>query len=64
MRLNINLDDKLLADVMDYADKMHLNRTAAISCLLSQALSSKAGVVSLTELNGLLQEFRALGAGR
>lgn len=56
MRLNINLDDKLLADVTDYADKLHINRTAAISVLLSQALSSNAGVAALTELNRLLQD--------
>lgn len=55
MRLTMNLDDELVSHVEEYALKMHINRTAAISVLLSQALSANAGIDALVSLNSMVQ---------
>lgn len=60
MRLNMNVDDNLIADVDAYASKMHITRTAAVAVLLSQALSANAGMEALTQLNGLIQSPEGL----
>lgn len=39
-RLQINIDGDLLRDVDAYAEGLHINRTAAVSVLLSRALQS------------------------
>lgn len=38
MRININLDDKLLSRIDEYAKDKYVNRTSAICVLLSNAL--------------------------
>lgn len=55
VRINLNMDEGLLRDLDSYANKMHITRTAAISVLISQALSSNAGIDALTQLNSLMQ---------
>lgn len=60
VRINLNMDEGLLRDLDSYANKMHITRTAAISVLISQALSSNAGIDALTQLNSLMQSPDAL----
>lgn len=40
-RLNVNMTVELLEQVDDYADKMNINRSAAINMLVSTALEQK-----------------------
>ena len=40
-RLNVNMTVELLEQVDDYADKMNINRSAALNMLVSTALEQK-----------------------
>lgn len=71
MRLTLNIDDELISRVEEYAEEMHINRSAAISVLLSQAVSANNGMQALIELNSLIRSEQAknvdvptMGAGR
>lgn len=54
-RIMINLDEDLVAKVDAYADKLHINRTAAVSVLLSQACEQAE---FLTQFPVLLQAYQ------
>lgn len=53
-RLNVNMTVELLEQVDDYADKMNINRSAAINMLVSTALEQK-NVFGM--MDNLLKEF-------
>lgn len=40
-RVVINLDEELVKKIDSYAERMHINRTAAVSALLSSAVSKQ-----------------------
>lgn len=50
VKLICNLDERLLSQVDDYANMLHITRTAAVSVLLSRALQTEKMADSLTEL--------------
>lgn len=55
-KIMISIDEALLKDVEDYANKMHLNRSASFSVLCSTALQAQKSIDTLTEL---LNAYRA-----
>lgn len=59
-KIMLNLDEALLTDIEEYAGKMHLNRTAAISVLCSTALQ---GIKSIDTLDELTKTLKALQLG-
>lgn len=59
-RINCYLDDSLVAKIDDYAAKMHISRTSAISVLLSSRFEQTASVETLAELTKMLG---SMGAG-
>lgn len=50
VRLNVNLEDKVLARIDEYAKEMFITRTAAIAVLCSQALDYQQVIYSLPRL--------------
>jgi metal-responsive CopG/Arc/MetJ family transcriptional regulator len=62
MRININVDDELLAKIDDYAGEKYINRTSAICVLLSNALQANdinksfASFKDLSELKELIDK--------
>lgn len=49
-RININFDDELLQKVDDYAKKLGINRTAAISVLCGAQLEQKDALSVMYQL--------------
>ena len=49
-RLNINMPVELVERVDEYADKVNVNRTAAINMLVSTALEQKNAIDMMKEL--------------
>lgn len=43
-KLAVNVDETLIEKIDIYANSLHINRTAAVSVLLSQALETKEGL--------------------
>ncbi len=50
VRVTVNLTPELVERVEKYAEKLNINRTAAVSVLLSQALDTQAGMQTLGTL--------------
>lgn len=55
-RINMNLEEDLLQTLDDYAKSMHVNRSAAVSMLLSQVFYEKKAVATIGDL---LEVYRA-----
>lgn len=49
-RINLNLDEELLKQLDDYAEKMHVNRSSALSFLLSQKFQSDKMIESMPDM--------------
>lgn len=47
VRVTVNLTPELVEKVERYAEKLNINRTAAVSVLLSQALDAHSGMDAL-----------------
>lgn len=47
VRLNVNLEDKMMARIDEYAKAMNITRTSAITVLCSQALDYQQVINSL-----------------
>ena len=57
-RLNMNMPMELLEQVDDYADKMNINRSAAINMLVSTALEQKNVMGMMDDLLNVINEAR------
>lgn len=57
-RLNVNMTVELLEQVDDYADKMNINRSAAINLLVSTALEQKNVMGMMDDLLNVINEVR------
>lgn len=57
-RLNMNMPMELLEQVDDYADKMNINRSAAINMLVSTSLEQKNVVEMMDNLLKEINEAR------
>lgn len=55
-RLVANVTVELLEQIDEYAERMNINRTSAVSVLLSQALNSQRAMSDLGELLKLYQQ--------
>ena len=60
-KVQVNLDASLVDRVDDYAKTIHVNRTAAISVLLSRALQAEK---SMKDLGRLLDAYDAEKGGQ
>lgn len=49
-RINLNLDEELLKQLDDYAEKMHVNRSSALSFLLSQKFQSDKMIENMPDM--------------
>ena len=49
-RINLNLDEELLKQLEDYAEKMHVNRSSALSFLLSQKFQSDKMIENMPDM--------------
>lgn len=58
-RVTFNLPSNLVNQVDAYGDSMHINRTSAVSVLLSMALNSQKAMSDMGELLRLYQEEQA-----
>lgn len=58
-RLNTNMPVELVARVDEYADKLSINRSAAINVLVSLALDSNQAVVTLGDIMKIIREEQA-----
>ena len=58
-RLNTNMPVELVARVDEYADKLSINRSAAINILVSLALDSKQAVLTLGDIVKVIREEQA-----
>lgn len=56
VRVTVNLTPELVERVEKYAEKLNINRTAAVSVLLSQALDTQAGMQTLSTLAELSKQ--------
>jgi hypothetical protein len=61
-RMNFNMDTELAKQVDAYAASMHINRTAAISVLVSQALQGLKVGDALAELSAQIKLAREQGS--
>ena len=48
-RLNLNLDEELVRQLDDYASKMHISRTSALSILLWQFFKNQKSIQTIYE---------------
>lgn len=55
VRVTVNLTPELVDRVEAYAERMNVNRTAAVSVLLSDALDQKQ---AMGTLNAMMEEFK------
>lgn len=68
-KIMISVDEDLLADIEDYAKRMHLNRSASFSVLCSTALQAQKNMNTIDELmraykaEKTAQESKQEGAG-
>lgn len=58
-RLNTNMPVELVARVDEYANKLSINRSAAINVLVSLALDSQEAVVTLGDMMKIVREEQA-----
>ena len=49
-RVNMNIDEELLTQLDDYASKMHISRSSALSVLLSQMFQSQKAMQTMSDL--------------
>ena len=49
-RINLNLDEELLSQLDDYASKMHISRSSALSVLLSQVFQNQKAIQTMSNL--------------
>lgn len=59
-KVTMNFDEGLLADIQAYADKMHINRSAAIAVICSEFLKNQKLVTTLDEMMGLIKEQKSI----
>ena len=56
IRVTVNLTPELVERIEDYAEKVNVNRTAAVSVLLSNALDQQK---AMTSINTLMDIYNA-----
>jgi len=59
-KIMLNLDESLLADIEEYAAKMHLNRTAAITVLCTTTLQAQKAVGTMEQMLAVYNSQRGL----
>ena len=60
-RINLNLDEELLSQLDDYANQMHITRSAAISVLLSQLFQGQKTMQTMGDLVSLYKDEKKKG---
>lgn len=62
-KIMFSIDEDLLTEIQKYADKMHLNRSAAVAVLCSTALQAQKSMNVLEELMQAYKAEKALNPG-
>ena len=57
-KVQMNLDEQLIKQVDEYAATLHVNRTAAVSVLLSRALQADKLAADLSDLMDVYRTIR------
>ncbi len=57
MKINVSIDDELVARVDKYAEANYMSRSGLISQALNQYLSSKEAVMRLSEITLAMQKI-------
>ena len=60
-RINLNLDEELLSQLDDYANQMHITRSAAISVLLSQLFQGQKTMKTMGDLVSIYNDEKKKG---
>lgn len=60
-RINLNLDEELLSQLDDYANQMHITRSAAISVLLSQLFQGQKTMQTMGDLVSMYKDEKKKG---
>lgn len=55
-RLNVNLPSDLMRRVEEYAERYCINKTSAVTMLLSQSLEASKALTSMSDLVALINE--------
>ena len=63
-KIMISVDEGLLAEIEEYAAKMHLNRSASFSVLCSTALQAQKSMNTLDELMKAYKAEQAAKEGK
>ena len=58
VRVNATMDPETVARVDQYAERMGINRSAALSVLAGQALDTQDGIRALAEISAEIQRER------
>lgn len=58
-RINLNLDEELLQQLDDYANKMHISRSSALSVFLSQIFTGQQTLETMNKLMTAYNEEKA-----
>jgi Ribbon-helix-helix protein, copG family. len=61
MRLSISMPDSLVPEVDAYASKLNLNRSAAISMMVSEYMRGLSAVDAVSKLAGMFEKYQADG---
>lgn len=59
-KVQMNLEDELIAQIDEYAKALHISRTAAVSVLVSRALQDEALKDQMPALVQALQQLQGL----
>lgn len=59
LKISFNISRELLKKIDDYANSLHINRTSAMSVLMSQALEQRDAVNVMNNMPNLLAKIEA-----
>lgn len=57
VKISFNISSDLLSKIDNYAESLHINRTSAMSVLMSQALVQNEGIDALKTMSDLMAKM-------
>lgn len=60
-RVNLNIDEELLSQLDEYANKMHISRSSALAVLLSQIFQGQQTMETMNNLMRAYNDEKAKG---
>ena len=62
-RLNMNIDEELISYLDTYSEQMHVNRSAAVSFILSQFFETKKNMQTVSSLVDVYNDAKTRSGG-